>query len=136
MKPVYSVDTPDQARLKIARTEIEAIMQKHDLAGCVMLHTPGMGEFFYSVSPSYSCARVDEQAGMMRLRSKLEDYKGDRIVQEHDRAATANMAASLSDMSTNAASMFASMQRVIDRAFHAEHTAGELRPDPAELKRQ
>lgn len=39
-KPVYSIEAPDQARLKVARAEIEAIIQKHDLAGAVVLHTP------------------------------------------------------------------------------------------------
>lgn len=37
MKRTYSIDAPDQARLKVARTEIEAVLRKHDLAGVVVL---------------------------------------------------------------------------------------------------
>ena len=36
-RPVYSIDAPDQQRLKVARLEIEATLQKHDLAGVVLL---------------------------------------------------------------------------------------------------
>lgn len=77
-KPIYSIEAPDQARLKVARAEIEAIIQKHDLAGAVVLHTPGMAEWFYQVNPSYSCPHIDEQAGTVRMKSLLAEHGGDR----------------------------------------------------------
>jgi Domain of unknown function (DUF4326) len=40
-KRLYSIEAPDQQRLKVARVEIEAVIRKHDLAGVVVLHTPG-----------------------------------------------------------------------------------------------
>jgi len=80
-KPKYSFDAPDQARLKTARLEIEAILQKHDLAGAVVLHTPGMSEWFYQVRPSYSCLWIDEAAGAARIKAKLADYGGDKAAQ-------------------------------------------------------
>ena len=78
-KPKYSIEAPDQARLKRARAEIEAVMQKHDLAGVCILHTPGMTEWFYQLNPSYSRLFIDEAAMMARVRSRLfEDHGGDR----------------------------------------------------------
>lgn len=132
-KPVYSIDAPDQQRLKIARVEIEAVLKKHDLAGVVVLHTPGMGEFFYDIRPSYSRCWVDEQAGMFRVASKLDrDHGGNVEEQKHDQAATANMTASLADNLYNAAGMFKYLQQVVDRGLRAEHTPAGFVPDPRE----
>lgn len=136
MKPIYSIDAPDQARLKVARTEIEAVLKKHDLAGVVVLHTPGMSEFFYDVRPSYSCAWVDEAASCLRVKSLGADYGGDRVAQLHDQAATANMAAAIDDNLSAAAAMFTYVRAVVDRATGAEHTAPQFVADAAEGKLQ
>jgi hypothetical protein len=133
-KPTYSIDAPDQPRLKIARAEIEAVLQKHDLAGAVVLHTPGMAEFFYRITPSYSCVWIDESVPMLRMKSKLADYGGDRDAQVRDQAATANMAASLAGELRHAAEMFGGVDRIVSTAARAEHTEPEFVPDPLEAK--
>lgn len=135
-KPVYSIEAPDQARLKVARAEIEAIIQKHDLAGAVALHTPGMAEWFYQVNPSYSVLHVDEQAGTARVRSLLVDYGGDRQAQLRDQACTANMVAALAANLRNGAGMFAFLQQVVDQAARAEHGPAGFVADPGEGKIQ
>lgn len=136
-KPVYSIDAPDQARLKIARTKIEAVLAEHDLAGVVVLHTPGMGEFFYRITPSYSVCSIDEAAGALRITSKLErDHGGDVSLQHHDQAATANMTACLADQLGHAALMFLDVDRVASVAMRADHTGAEYVPDPNERRRQ
>lgn len=136
MKPRYSIDAPDQQRLKVARVEIEAVLRKHDLAGVVVLHTPGMSEFFYDVRPSYSCAWIDEAASMVRVKSLGADYASDRGAQLHDQAATANMVAAITDNLLNGAHMFQHVQEIIDRATHAEHTPATYVPDPAARRPQ
>lgn len=137
MKPIYSIDAPDQQRLKVARLEIETLLKKHDLAGVVVLHTPGMAEFFYDIRPSYSCASIDEAAGAFRVRSRLQaDYRGDAAAQAHDQAATANMMRALADNLQGAAGMFVAASLYADRALQAEHTQGAHVADPAEGKRQ
>ncbi|MES2959766.1 MAG: hypothetical protein V4792_16375 [Pseudomonadota bacterium] len=135
-KRLYSIDAPDQARLKIARTEIEALLKKHDLAGVVCLHTPGMSEFFYDLRPSYSCVTLDETAGRVHVKSKLSDYGGDALAQRHDQAASANMAEALADGLDCAARMFDDVRRIVNRATRAEHTAATYTPDPEEARRQ
>jgi len=135
-KPTYSIDAPDQQRLKTARLEIEAVLKKHDLAGVVVLHTPGMAEFFYDIRPSYSCVWIDEQAPALRVKSKLSEYGGDVNAQRHDQAATANMIHGLAEDLEGAAGMFSPIAAFIDRALRAEHTAAEHTPDPMEGKVQ
>lgn len=135
-KPIYDVDAPDQARLKIARIRIEQVLKEHDLAGVVLLHTPGMVEFFYDIQPSYSCCWIDEAAQMLRVKSKRADYGGDVARQTHDRRASANMAASLFDSLWQATKMFGEIDRVLRDAFGAEHTRAEFVPDPAQGKPQ
>lgn len=136
MKPVYSIGAPDQPRLKIARTEIEAVLRKHDLAGVVVLHTPGMSEFFYDIRPSYSCVWIDEAARVVRVKSLVADYGDDRAAQLHDQAATANMAAAIADNLMHAAGMFSDVREIVDCATRAEHSGPTFVPDPAEGRRQ
>lgn len=136
VKPTYSIDAPDQQRLKVARVEIEAILKKHDLAGVVVLHTPGMTEFFYDIRPSYSCAWIDEAAGALRMRAKLADYNGDRLRQRHDITSTANMMEAIADNMRSAAGMFGQCADLCNRAARAEHLPGVLTPDPMEAKKQ
>lgn len=135
-KRTYSLDAPDQQRLKIARSEIEGILQKHDLGAVVVLHTPGMTEFFYDVTPSYSCVWIDEAAGQLRMKSKAADYGGDKDAQLLDQAATANMIHGLAADLENAAGMFGSIAPFIDQKLRAEHTVATHRPDPMEARKQ
>jgi hypothetical protein len=132
-KRQYSIDAPDQQRLKTARIEIEAILRKHDIAGVVVLHTPGMAEFFYDIRPSYSVCWVDESVSMLRLKSKLErDHGGNREEQMREQAATANMTAGLAGELGRAALMFLDIDRVVSTKLRAEHTEPEFVPDPRE----
>lgn len=132
MKRTYSLETPDQARLKVARAEIEAVLKKHDLGGAVVLHTPGMAEFFYDVQPSYSCAWIDQAAGIVRMKSKLADYAGDVDAQRLDQAATAQLFHALGMDCSKAGLMFLDVSAIVDKAFSAEHTASKRVTDPSE----
>lgn len=136
-KPIYSIDAPDQPRLKIARTKIEAVLAEHDLAGVVVLHTPGMTEFFYNINPSYSVAFIDEASSLLRIKSKLNrDHSGDAAAQQHDQAATANMGAALGNELKHAARMFHDIERVITAALPATHSEPTYVPDQNERRRQ
>lgn len=136
MKRTYSLEAPDQQRLKIARARIEGILQEHDLAGVIVLHTPGMTEFFYSITPSYSCVWIDEAASQLRVKSRLADYGGDKDAQLRDQAATANMIWGLASDLSSAARMFGGMAAFADRLMRAEHTEAVHTPDPMESRKQ
>lgn len=121
---------PDQPKLKTARAEIEAILRKHDLAGVVVLHTPGMTEFFYDVQPSYSCAWIDQDRNMVRIKSLGADYGGNRAAQRLAQASTANLFHGLASDLASAAAMFIDIAAAVDRATNAEHTPATFVPDP------
>ena len=135
-KRTYSIDAPDQARLKQARIEIEAVLKKHDLAGAVVLHTPGMTEWFYDIRPSYSCVSVDEAAQRVHIRSKLADYGGDAQAQLHDQAATANMLQGLAHDLAQGGLMFVEVSRYVSKVTNATHTPAVRVADPMEGKPQ
>lgn len=134
-RPPYSVDAPDQQRLKVARLEIEALLAKHDLAGVCVLHTPGMSEFFYCVTPSYSVCWIDESAQAVRIESALDrDHGGDGAEQQRMQIATANMTASLTSALIDAARMFIDVDNVVSEALRAEHSDSEFVPDPHQAR--
>lgn len=45
-------------KLKKAMEEINRILDRYDIAGIVVLHTPGFGEYKFKIDPSYSCAEL------------------------------------------------------------------------------
>lgn len=47
-------------KLKMAMDEIKATIKKYDIAGVVIIHTPGYSEYLNAVSPSYSCAKINK----------------------------------------------------------------------------
>jgi len=64
-------------KLKIAAAEIEAILQKHDIAGIVMLQSPSHLEYIMAIAPSWSCCWIEDYgngAKAMRVKAKREDF--------------------------------------------------------------
>jgi hypothetical protein len=115
-------------KLKRARAEIEAILRKHDIAGAVALHTPGHGEVFYNLAPSYSCIRGVPP--LVRIRSKLqEDYAGNKLRQHQDREATANMVALLAESIGCIALSLIDLQEIVDAVFGSTHGDTTFVPD-------
>ena len=47
-------------KLKISISEIKAILEKHDIAGSIVLHTPGNSEYLMHINPTYSCAKLQD----------------------------------------------------------------------------
>lgn len=133
----YSIDAPDQPRLKVARLEIEAVLAKHDLAGVVVLHTPGMTEFFYNIQPSYSVCWIEEAASIVRVKSVRDrDHGGNVTAQIKMQAATANMTAGLAGELHHASKMFDYVDRIVSIGLRAEHTQPTHVPDPNERNPQ
>lgn len=58
-------------KLKKAMEEIKAILTKNDIAGFVVIHTPGFSEYLNHVQTSYSCATV--LPGGIRLQLKQSE---------------------------------------------------------------
>lgn len=64
--------TPDEQAI----AEIKAILEKHDLAGLVIVVGPDHAAFLRQIAPSWSCARMEQlpEGAAVRVRSKREDY--------------------------------------------------------------
>ncbi|MFV8268438.1 hypothetical protein ACNQGP_00700 [Flavobacterium sp. GT2N3] len=84
-----------ETTLKIAAEEIKEVLRKHNLAAAVALHSPGHGEYFVHLNPSYSCAYM-YQDNEVRFYSKAADYKTP-TEQLEKQADTANMLKLLTD---------------------------------------
>jgi len=113
------------AKLINARAEIQAILEKHDIAGHVILHcAPGDLEVFMHLTPGYSklVRQGTEQTGLsFRLRSRLADYGGDAAAQGRDLAATANMVHGLGTALAQDAISMLELATVVNKATGAVH---------------
>ena len=69
---------PFSPKLKSAMAEIKEIVERYDIGGVVILHTPGNSEYANFLEPSYSCASFEQTSeGVgIRFRSKAADFKG------------------------------------------------------------
>lgn len=85
-----------EIKLKVAAEEIKEVLRKHNLAAAVALHSPGHGEYFVHLNPSYSCAYMynDQE---VRFYSKRQDYKTQEE-QIQKQADTGNMLKLLTDL--------------------------------------
>lgn len=108
-----------EVKLKVAAEEIKEILRKHDLAGVVSLHTPGHGEFFVHLNPSYSCAYMynDEE---VRFYSKRADYKTSEE-QIEKQTSTANMLKILTDVTVFNFGILEHLSNSFDKLTGAKH---------------
>lgn len=116
-------------KLKTAMSEIKAIMQKHDIAGVVILHTDtGTGQCFaehhLSIDPTYSVAKF-ERPDYVRFRAKLiEDFNGNKRLMERKLASTANMLNVLAVTSGELSMGLIGLSEQFDKISGAEHRNG------------
>lgn len=105
-------------KLKNAAEEIKAILKKYDIAGAIALHTPGNTEFVLELTPSYSCATVNQDH--IRFKAKKEDYndelKRHKVIED-----TSNMMAGLSETVARNAMMLINVSGQLDKITGAEH---------------
>lgn len=108
-----------EVKLKAAAEDIKDVLRKYDLAGAVALHSPGHGEYFVHLNPSYSCAYIYND-NEVRFYSKKEDYKNvdEQIQKQID---TSNMLKILTDITAfNFGSLHPLSER-FDKLTNAEH---------------
>lgn len=106
-------------KLKKAAEEIKHILQKYDIAGNIVLHTPGHSEYLLHITPAYSCAWLENDT--VRFRAKKEDYNGNVMVRNQKIADTANMLRLLSDTAGNNALALLQVSDQFDDLINANH---------------
>ena len=63
-------------KLKNAMEEIKQILNKHDIAGLIVLHEPGYGEHYIKINPSYSALEFKNREGIiMKGRQRYNSNK-------------------------------------------------------------
>jgi hypothetical protein len=108
-----------EIKLKVAAEEIKDILRKHDLAAVVSLHSPGHGEYFAHLNPSYSCAYMYND-NEVRFYSKKADYKTPEE-QLQKQADTSNMLKVLTDITAFNFGYIHPLSESFDRLINAEH---------------
>ena len=105
--------------------EIKVILDNYDIGGSIVLHSPGYGETFMKVNPSYSCAFIGEWMGKqgIRVRTRLhEDFQGDVAKRNKSQEDTVNMFALMADAVGHQALNFMEMMKMLETKFEIIHT--------------
>lgn len=109
-------------KLKKAAEEIKQILQKYDIAANVVLHTPGHSEYLLHITPTYSCAWLEND--MVRFRARKADYNGNEMVRNQKIADTLNMLRLLSDTAAKNALALLEVADQFDERIGANHEDG------------
>lgn len=64
------IEAKDSPKLKEVMAKIKQILDEEDIAGFVVLHEPGAGEFLLKIDPTYSSAKFEEN-----LNGEIEGIK-------------------------------------------------------------
>ncbi len=107
-------------KLKNAIEEIKQILMKYDIAGTFVIHTPGYAEYLNHITPSYSCAKIDELNGKFEIKAKKIHFsnEAERI---NKLTATSNMLNLLSDVMAKNVLNLIQASEVTDKFLNAEH---------------
>ncbi len=108
-------------KLKMAIREIEGVLARHDIAGLIVLHTPGNTEYLLKLNPSYSCCKVEGEG--LRIKASKDDYgsaeKRDLAIKD-----TSNMLSALAETTGIQAMMLYKVSDSLDEIVGADHTSG------------
>ena len=113
-------------KLKTAMEEVKAVLKKHDIAGFVLLHTPGFIEYINQINPSYSCAFI--QDGQLRVRLKTAELPGGKEQAKKLAEDTYNMITLMNDIITMHAAGYIDFQKMLKKHWggqdgNANHTS-------------
>lgn len=109
-------------KLKKAMEEMKEILRKHDIAGVVVLHTPGHSEYLNHLNPSYSCASINGEGNLdIKASSKHFSSDAERFNKIKD---TSNMLHLLAlPLSTCALNLMDASEKM-DKTYPADHFGG------------
>ncbi len=84
------------------------------------IHTPGYAEYLNPITPSYSCAKIDELNGKFEIKAKKIHFsnEAERI---NKLTATSNMLNLLSDVMAKNVLNLIQASEVTDKFLNAEH---------------
>ncbi len=107
-------------KLKKAMMEIKQVLMKYDIAGTAVIHTMGHAEYLNHITPSYSCAKIDERTGRFELKAKRVHFSND-AERQNKLTATSNMLKLLSEISGRNVLSLMQASEATDNFLNAEH---------------
>ena len=110
-------------KLKKAIAEIKDILDKYDIAGVVVIHTPGHSEYLTKINPSYSCGTLIEGKGL-HMKAKLADFNGDKEAMHNTVQDTVNMIHHLAEVTGLKGYEFIQIKEQVDEYFNPKYTDG------------
>lgn len=116
--------TDSSPKLKEAMAEIKAVLMKHDIAGHILLHEYGFSEFMLYTNTSWSVVHLMENG--IRIRSKIDDFDGDKNAKRRADEASLNMLAHFADLLDRDAAIFRQLSDMLTERWDAEHTPGVI----------
>lgn len=111
-------------KLKKAMAKIHQILKDEDIAGVVVLHTPQHSEYLTHITPTYSCAEIDEQLGMLLIKGQLIHHNNDKKVQIQKLTDTCNMLHHLGRNTAQLGVMLIQASKQADKSFNATYDGG------------
>lgn len=108
-------------KLKTAMEEIKAVLNKHDIAGFVILHTPGHSEYLNHCTTSYSCATVTPEGVRLRLKeAEVGKEKARQIAND-----TCNMVIHFAKHLAANAMFYMDTEEMLRKKFDVEDLGGD-----------
>lgn len=62
-------------KLKQAMAQIRTILREHDIAGAMVLHTPGYSEYYVHLTPTYSIMTAEPNQEGFRIKMSKEEQR-------------------------------------------------------------
>jgi hypothetical protein len=103
-------------KLKMAMEEIKAVLSKHDIAGMIILHTPGFVEYLNKINPSYSILKIKDGEGFA-FNAHSKHFGGDKEKRDKAAADTRNMIELFEEFSGKQFMMYNEIAKKVDEKF-------------------
>lgn len=108
-------------KLKKAMEQIKDILKENDIAGFVVLHTPGFSEFLNHFETSYSAAKFMDGGVRLKINSKEIGIDRARIVARD----SLNMMTHFAKNTSEHAILYMDAEKILKDKFGGEDLPGE-----------
>ena len=108
--------------------EIKAVLTKYDIAGVILLESPAHSEYFYELSPTWSCAKIE--GAQLRVKALRADFQSDEAQVKCLRE-TIGMLAGFADLSAQSLDALTRVLKMLGEHLNIAHQSRhEPPPEP------
>src|SRR5258708_7917603 len=116
-------------KLKRVAEQIKKLLKDNDIAGLVVLHTPGFSEYVNEITPSYSAIEWNVTKDSVIIKGKAEHYGGNKAKRDKKLADTANMLTLISETGGTTLLSVMQLSDKVKEVWNHEHTKGNHSSD-------